>query len=399
MTTDTDALARLDEYETALLGEMRDLFRAGHRAVGLSIADPDRHVDLGRRSTLDGLRVDVDADVKASVDIFEGTEVHSTIQLLSDVPGLATAGVLQRVASPLQTPFWLASAVDEKCRFVTVRDASRIGTLATSRARMPTGRTTGKWVQAWAERSGFPKANEKRQAAIRTLFQEYGNEAPNRNASRIAMSARVETIISYLAVANPPLWTVWAPKGELARAPEPPRMDGTLADAIVDALCIEAYGAKRPHLPTAKAWSMKWAETYETNATGTRLPSIVFEQDRDRIERGVDRGGNPMAGAPSGPARIQLMSDWTLIQAGVDPTGTQASAQVDGHMTVAGALATEAGTAELVEAWRRAGLTGRQIVCMGLHQMGFDLKAIGEVIRRHVSVVSRELMEARRKLA
>ena|GEM_PF-6571615 len=390
MTTDTDALARIDEYETALLAEIRDLFRAGHRAVGLSIADPDRHVDVGRRSTLDGWRVDVDADVTASVDIFEGTEEHSTTQLLSDVPGLATAGVLQRVACPLQTPFWLASAVDEKCRFVTVRDASRIGTLATSRAGMPTGRTAGEWAQEWWQRSGVPEVNERRQEANRMLFQEYGE----RKASQIAMGARVETIIGYLATAKPPLWTVWAPRGELVRSAEPPRMTQTLADAIVDAFCIDAYGAKRPHLPTAKAWSLRWVEEDETEAgdewAPKPLPGVVFEKDLS---------GHSLSGAPSGPARIQLMSDWTLIQGSENPTCNQAIAQVDGQMTVGGALATEVGTAELVESWQRAGLTGRQIACLGLHQLGFDLKAIGEVIRRHVSVVSRELTEARRKLA
>ena len=378
-----DPRARVAEYESALLDEITRRILGGNVAVGLAVADPDHHV--GEADVLSGWNVSTDDAVEAAVTIGDDTEERTFRAPLTDVPRLAEGGVLRDVRSPGKTPVWLATAVDPDGRVITVRDAGGIGHLAASRAPGPDGKSLGAFAARFWTRSGVPAVNERRADAVQALVAEYGNAPPDRRASRIVLGARLEAAITYFAAA-PSVWVVLRPDAGTIEAPEPAHRR-SVADAIVAALSTEAFGASRRSLPAARGWEVKWAETYDTDTEGRPYPAIVYE---------ADLAGNAMAGAVTGRATdAQLVSTWTLVQSGPDPTGTVAAAAVDGTLSVAGDADA---AAESVAAWRRAGLTERQIVCLGMYQLGFSTREIGAAVQRHRSVVSRELRAARRRL-
>ncbi len=374
------AAAQAEAADAARFTEIiRQIAERRHSAAALTLADPDRLAWSWA----------YDYDVEAEVLFTSRADGEpSTARIpLEAVPRLVHAGAtLVSVGAPTRPISWLAVGVHWLSRSaVVVRDQSGAGQLAASRAPFEGG-TFGEWFQRWAERSGVPQVNARRRAAIEQLERDYGGGL----AERIAVGARTEAILAHAAEALAPEWAILRPDGSVLSS-TPTTVAKRLSDRVVDALSVEAFGATRPDLPAAQAWRTRWTEggpdpeKLDYEGKPRREPSLVYEDD-DGEAAGLR------------PWRAQLVGEWTLRQLSPDPTGITASALADRRIGPSAAAAAGIDAAAVVAAWRAAGLTERQVLCLFLRDADHTLTEIGNLIGRHHGVVSREIEAAQKIL-
>jgi DNA-binding CsgD family transcriptional regulator len=401
----SDTLARLDEWDNAAWSFMSDRLKEGFAAVALTAESIDRPMWPPAQLYND----EVEVEVKYRQ---EGAQRPSMARIrLTDAVGLVEAGadILEVGAPRPRPPVFYAMACVQTGSFghlILVQDERGFGRLGMSTAPSPTGSpgNFGHWYRQVAARSGVPQENERRTAAVRHLFQEYGEK----EARALVQGVQMDTMAVYTE--EHPQVHVWEVAERLiaaeltlilARSKTPKKPAPTMAGAICDALSTEAYGAKRPGLMEARSWAQRYDCGDKNNPD--RFPNVTYEA--------VDAGGSrdsrhdpalgyvrPGTELHNRPGRIQVLSEWTLLHSGPDPVGEMASGLRDGTVTISGAATANASLGQLVAQWRLAGLTDRQVQVLYAHQVGLTEREIADKLEIAPSTVADALAAARKKI-
>jgi DNA-binding CsgD family transcriptional regulator len=402
--TRSAAIARADEAEDGMWRFLRDRIADGHSAAALTVLNLDQPWPLN---------VLYDDEVEVEVCFRQGDSEPSLgrLKFPDAVRLVKTGGSILDIGAPTpRSPSFLAIArVDSESftHVALVRDLRGLGRMAMSPAPPPydtSHPTFGDWYQQWAQHSGVPQLNERRTEAIKHLYQEYPNKIEDSPCGPIGVSgkemaawATIDAIAEHTERIPPghewliieqPRW--WDHPAREWRSAGPQFSKKTIAESIVDAVSIEAYGATRRSLPSARGWEDRYVDEPDQPESETkepkRYPGVVYGDTQDEA---ISRR----------PWSAEIMGQWTLTQGSPDPTGELASGLMDGRLTIAGALMAGIGSSGLIGEWRDAGLTDRQAQVLFATQMGFTDREIGNMLKRSPSTVRNALAKAREKIS
>jgi DNA-binding CsgD family transcriptional regulator len=367
-TATAEALARVDAEEERRWNFLRAQLRDGHTSAAIV------HDGLGEFSP-DVVHHDAAVEVEVVFTAAAGAEPSLTrLDLASAVRLAASGATIHELGAPRPRPpsFYAMASVRDCGRAALVRDLRGFGRMAMA------DEPFGKWYRNYAQHSGVDRVNERRMDAVRQLWDQHGEKE-----ARIVLLNTVALAMADHTERYPPAhdWVIagqWSP----VLTPGP-----NIADAIVDALSVEAYGASRRHLPRARGWELRLSDE--------DAPAFRNDQAEDsgaQREKGVIREDEHP------PIAAQVMSDWTVMQTSERPTEVTAIALVDGTITVGGALAAGLSAADLLRAWRRRGLTPRQAQVLLADQLGLTAQETGDALKLARSTVAATKAAAKRKL-
>ncbi len=175
--------------------------------------------------------------------------------------------------------------------------------------------------------------------------------------------------MDWLSASDPPVWVVVTTGGKTkAQSREAKEPKGSLAEKIVDGLSIEAYGAKREGLPTAKDWSKRY--TADEREPGAADSNLVYESEdaASLLERSS--------------GRAQVAGEWTLQQLAPDPTGELIAGVMNLSTSVPVSVAHGINPQSQIALWLEAKLSPRELAVQYLDQLGYSDAQIGHACRR-----------------
>jgi hypothetical protein len=335
------AADRMAAFDTIVWTAHKESIIQGHRAVAtvLRQVQPERwyrmvddEVQIRARWTVSGDAAEATMPASSFATLVQRVEV--TEVFVNQAPAVVTYATVRTGAGCLAIIDW-----------------SGVGRLAAGDREFHSN----------AERSGVPEVNRRRARAMQTMYLEYGKP----EALDIATGVRAEEIIDWW---NHPLWQV---------GPMESQEPDTLSDTITNALCVEAWGAARQDHVRARAWEQRYVE-----------------EDPPLDDFGSP---TPSRSVTYGPVddRGQLTSDWSVSQLARDPVGDLIAGLIDGTLETDGAASSSV-LGEMVDHWRSAGLTDREIKVEFLARAGWTNRQIGDEISRAEST-ARDIRKAAQK--
>lgn len=369
------AAERVAEEENARWHFLRGLISDGFDAAALITTDPDT------------LAVDVLINESVEVCVLVAGEESEAVEHvpLLDLWRLVTAGVdvvdvKASIAAGQSIIGYQAVAVasaGDTTYSALVCDRRGLGHLAHSQAPGPKpGQTFGQWFLPYAQRSGVQDVNERRREAAQEIYRQNPSGFAKGAAlvdGRMLVEQIVATEVVSWSLTSPPgamsEWGVFAEGSALSLSPTTARLP-SLPDRIVDALSIEAYGAKRPHHGGARV--------RQASMSLEALTNVVDGQGQDWDREVI-------------PRRLKHpeVSDWTLWQSSRDPTG-ELAARI--------ARIEDAERVLIQELMTYGRLTERQAQCYSLSAKGYSGREIAAKLDIDPSRVSRHLRDAQAKL-
>ena len=342
--TPAEADQAVVEVEQAIRQAISEQLAEGHTAVSLGMYD----LDYCDRWTM---RTDEEATATVRWEV-DGTESVAVLPMADIGRTLLDNGAtITEIGAPLPRPVdWHAVS---RSAGVTIasRDQRGFGQLSGSIASHPSRRTLGARLLSYAERSGVPQVNERSGDVFREAYRQLGNEPPYFPAQTVMADIGVEETIRFCEEHSyfQPQWCVIANGALVGRSQPRPAAVPRLADRIVAARSSAIFGSSRVHLPSAQALNRRidWDTAPETTQTA------------------VDK--------------IQLFGDYAK-RASQDPADMVA-ALIDGTLPFSVAMAMDLGVSSVVEAWRRAGLSRREMQVRFCDQLGFKPQETCEVLR------------------
>ncbi len=277
---------------------------------------------------------------------------------------------------------------------IALADHRGIGTLALS--DVPYGKgTVGAHVTNWSERSGVPQVNERREAAVHELRQQHAKH-PREFKRKLVHGIVATEIISYwreLPCGPGFSWMVYEDDGtEIVEFDTETIKLKRVADRIVDALSVEAYGATRPDLRSAQAWETGWNDDPPRDATG----EIISEPGRETYPGARDDLGRKVDFDQWANQHEQrnnsLIGNFNLMHLGPDFVGDLAAELTDGTGGLAQFWALYSSWyEELVDYWGLApreakmlvdSVTKRLSVGEIGHLCGIDPRIVAQILKR-----------------
>ncbi|MCU1490251.1 MAG: hypothetical protein JWM85_1656 [Acidimicrobiaceae bacterium] len=348
--------------------------------------------DVGEWRVERGLDVVVDVSIAASAEV-----VFEQIPLAA-VWRLVRAGVpIVDVSAPDPRPFLFVA-------LSVILDNNGFPCTAVVVDR----RGQGRWALEdddylqYARRTGVQEVYDRLEAAVTELFSQWGND--RHLAEDTVRTIAALAVVEYTNGLKPGVANFWRVQDMADRrvGSQPVEPSGSSAETIADALSMEAYGAKRPHLPSAIVGSSYSETEVVTDKQGLYLVdgNVANPDDVQRASVAV-KAWHPM-------------SDFTRSQVAPDPTGDLAILLASGGgLELLSALydddelkgeewqervATRTSD-RLHELIDHGGLTRDQAKAFVLAEMGLSQRQVAERLGKDPSTISRTLRRAAERLA